>query len=317
MKSETLLLVQGLTLSYASQSVLYDVSLSVSRGEVVAVIGASGAGKSALLRALLGLVPSGARAAGKMWLDGTGWDVGRQAELGALRGRTLALVPQDPAQSLPPHRRIGALLTESLRLHRPQRDRLGREFEARRLLSEVGLDDSFLTRYPHTLSGGQGQRVLLALALAGEPQLLLADEPTSALDPVAALGVLQSLKAVARDGRAVLLVSHDLTACARVADRIVVLAGGYVVEAGPTRDVLENPIHPYVRSLIAAARALRFSEVTGIPGELEASLHDRESSGCVWHGTCPLARERCAAQRPRLESVGTRQVACHAAEDAR
>ena len=258
MTAETMLLdVRGLCVGYGSRPVLQGVDLCVGRGEVVAVVGASGAGKSALLRALLGLLPDEAHVEGQMRLDGQDRALGLPASLAALRGRTLALVPQDPAQSLPPHRPLGAILAEALRVHRPNLPRGGRRVEAVRLLHSVGLDEEYLPRFAHTLSGGQGQRALLALALAGEPTLLLADEPTSALDPVAALGVLQALRQVASLGRAVLLVSHDFAACARVADRMVVLAEGRVVESAATQVLLDRPIHPYASALVTAAQALR------------------------------------------------------------
>jgi oligopeptide/dipeptide ABC transporter ATP-binding protein len=307
-----ILRLEGFSLDYGTRRILSDLQLTVDAGEVVAVVGPSGAGKSALLRALLGLSPADARVHGTLQFAGRDYASAEDQEFRRLRGRRIGYVPQDAQASLPAHRRVGGLLKEVLLTHRAERSRDDRDQLAETLLQSVGLDASYLSRYPHALSGGQGQRVLVALALAGDPKLLLADEPTSALDPLAAASLLTLLAQPARaGGRGVLLISHDLVATARLADRIAVLAGGRLIEVGATAQVLKHPAHPTVQALIAAHPPLTGERPARWPVAPRAAPADREAKACAFAHACPKVTARCRREVPPLRPVEGRSVACH------
>jgi oligopeptide/dipeptide ABC transporter ATP-binding protein len=307
-----LLQLADFTLRYGKTPVLADLTLDVLAGEVVALVGASGAGKTALLRALLGLSPLGASAQGQLSIEGQCVDLTDEAAWQRRRGRVIGLVPQDPLTSLPAHRRVGALLDEVLRAHGPPRGPVARRAAAELLIESVGLARAHLERYPHALSGGQGQRVLIALALAASPAILLADEPSSALDPLAAAGVLTQLAEIAHGGeRAVLIVSHDLAATAQVADRVAVLAGGRLVEVGPTETVLRSPRHPYVQALLAARPPLHAPRPRGLVQAPTAAACAQPVACCPFMADCARVHERCRSEAPVLQWRGDHGVACH------
>ena len=255
--------VQGLRVSYESRAgrreVVHGVDVSVGEGEVVALVGESGSGKSTSAHALIGLLPEGGRVDGGSvaigGVDITGWS---QKRLRSVRGAQVGLVPQDPASSLDPVRPIGVQVGEILRLH-GTRDAAVRRARVLELLDRVGLDDPALRarQYPHELSGGMRQRVLIATAIALRPRLIIADEPTSALDVTVQRRILDLIDDLRREeGTSVLLVTHDLGVAADRAQRIVVLNQGRVVEQGPSSGILSSPSDPYTRQLLADAPAL-------------------------------------------------------------
>ncbi|MFF6896580.1 dipeptide ABC transporter ATP-binding protein [Streptomyces hydrogenans] len=260
---EALLTVRDLTITYATRAgpvpAVRGVDLTVHPGEVLALVGESGSGKSTTAHAVLGLLPPGARVdGGTIRYAGTDLAAADESVLRAHRGRAIGLVPQDPAVSLNPVQRVGSQVAEVLLLHGLAADRDTAHARAAELLGEAGLDRprDRARQYPHELSGGMRQRVLIAIALAARPRLLVADEPTSALDVTVQRTILDHLDTLTRTSEtAVLLITHDLGVAADRAGRVAVMARGRVVETGPTDEVLTSPRHPYTKTLLAAAPA--------------------------------------------------------------
>ncbi len=288
------------------------VSFSVGSGERVALVGESGSGKSLTALALLALAPPGVRlAGGAVLLEGT--DLLRSGEplRRRVRGRVIGLLPQEPASALNPVLSVGFQLREVLRIHRGLAGRRAREAAAR-LLEAAGLPGrEFLRAYPHQLSGGQAQRVALALALAGRPRLLVADEPTTGLDLTTQAGVLRLLARLGADGSlALLLVTHDLAVAAALADRVLVMYAGEMVETGPVDLLSRSPLHPYTRSLVAAARREPAGDPPP-PAAVAPPSPGRRPEGCRFAPRCPLARPACGAGHPPLAAAGAgRLVRC-------
>lgn len=248
----TALEVAGLAVAFGGRAVVDGVALSVEPGECVAVIGESGAGKTMLARALLGLVPSPGRVGAEtLRIGGTDARSFSERDWRSVRGRGIALVVQDALEALDPLRRVGAEVAEPLRIHGLPAD-AGR---VRELLERVSMPDAGRRAgwYPHELSGGMRQRALIASAIAATPSVLVADEATTALDATVQARVLALLRRIADDGTAVLFISHDFAAVRRVADRVLVMRAGRIVEQGTTAEVLESPREAYTRELVAAS----------------------------------------------------------------
>jgi peptide/nickel transport system ATP-binding protein len=238
-----------------NRPILRRVSLAVDVGEVHGVVGESGAGKSTIAKAILGIVPSQVKlTGGRIEFEGRDLLALSPSELRALLGRDIALVPQDPSTALNPSRRIDAQLTDGLRLKRGLSAKAAR-LRARALLEEVQIRDPerVLNSYPHQLSGGMRQRVLIAAAFALEPKLVIADEPTTALDVTVQKQILRLIRSLQeRHGTSVLFVSHDLGVVAQICDRLTVLYMGRAMEQGTTAEVLSSPRHAYTKALLAA-----------------------------------------------------------------
>ena len=294
--------------------VVRNVDLVVGEGETVGLVGESGCGKSTLVLAILGYLKSGLRV-----LEGESLFRGRnvlemdERALQGIRGGELALIPQNAGQSLTPTSRIGRQIEESVRLHTSlaKEERGARVVE---LLRQVRLPqpEKLLARYPHELSGGQQQRVAIAMALAGEPDVLLLDEPTTGLDVTTQAHVLELLRDLAAaTGTAMVYVSHDLGAIARVSDRIAVMYAGEIVLEGPARQVLKQPPHPYVRGLLLSIPRLQEAFVpASMPGR--PPLPGGAGPGCGFVDRCPMAEQRCRDERPVLEPGTAHElVRCH------
>jgi oligopeptide/dipeptide ABC transporter ATP-binding protein len=295
------------------------ISFTVESAESVALVGESGSGKTLAALALLRLLPDPpARiAAGRIVLDDRGTEVdvrGAAArDLQRVRGRLVGMVFQEPGPALNPVMTIGAQLGEVLRLHRGAgREEIRREAAA--LLSRVGIAEPMkrLGCHPYQLSGGMQQRVMIAMAIAAGPRLLIADEPTSALDVTVQAQVLALLRGLREEmGLALLLISHDLGIVAGIADRVLVMYAGRIVESAPVRALYREPRHPYTRALLAAVPRIgeRRSRLPAIAGRVPDP--GRAPSGCAFRDRCPEARGACAAEVPGLESVAPgHQVAC-------
>ncbi|WUW20658.1 ABC transporter ATP-binding protein [Streptomyces sp. NBC_01463] len=272
-----LLDVRGLCVTYRSRGrttrAVSGVDLTIAAGETVAVVGESGSGKSTTAHALLGLLPAGGRiTAGTVRFDGEDLTALGDRRLREVRGRGIALVPQDPAVSLNPVQRVGDQVAEVLLIH-GLAGRKEAAAAATGILELAGMPDPAVRarNFPHQLSGGMRQRALIAIALAGRPRLIVADEPTSALDTTVQQRILDHLQKLSREsGTAVLLISHDLAVAAARADRIIVMRGGEVVEAGPAEQVMTEPRHEYTRVLLDA--------VPGAPSRRRAKVREREAA---------------------------------------
>ena len=247
--------LSAISLRASGAPILRRVSLTVDTGEVHGLVGESGAGKSTIAKAILGIVPSQVKiTGGRIVFEGRDLLALSASELRAVLGRDITLVPQDPSTALNPSRRIDAQMTDGLRLKHGLSKKEAR-LRARALLAEVQIRDPerVLSSYPHQLSGGMRQRVLIAAAFALEPKLVIADEPTTALDVTVQKQILRLIRALQeRHGTSVLFVSHDLGVVAQICDRVSVLYMGKVVEQGGTADILQNPQHPYTQALLAA-----------------------------------------------------------------
>jgi peptide/nickel transport system ATP-binding protein len=260
-----------------------------------------------LASALLGLLPANADVRGHAVLTGSGPAVdlvdAPESELaGRVRGRRIGLVPQSAATHLTPVRTAGVQLTEAVRALRPDVGEPAALVDE--LATRVGLDRSALARYPHELSGGTAQRVAMALALAGDPDVVLADEPTTGLDRPLVHRTVDALAALAAQGRAVLMITHDLDAARRAATHLAVMYASRIVELGPARDVLTEPWHPYTAGLLRALPDAGFTPIPGHPPELTAL-----PGGCAFRPRCEVT-EQCSGD-PAPTRYGDRLVACH------
>lgn len=298
----------------APLNVLDSISLQLAPGEILGVVGESGAGKSVTGAAVMRLMTQPLRqSAGEIWFDGTRIDTLPEATMRQLRGKEIAMIFQDPLTALNPVFTVGQQLIQTIRQHLPLDQRAARA-RAAELLREVGIPsaEERLENYPHEFSGGMRQRVVIALALAGEPRLIIADEPTTALDVSIQAQIIALLVELTRTrGMGVVLITHDMGVIAEACDRVAVLYAGRLAEVGPVRDVLTAPRHPYSRGLIAAIPRVgaRLAMLPQIPGTMPRI--DALPAGCAFAPRCPFVMERCKTHRPDATvRPGGVQVAC-------
>lgn len=299
----------------ALQPILTAVSFSIGEGETVGLVGESGSGKSMTARAIARLLPPGGQATGAIAFGDRDVLTLEGRELRAYRARALGMVFQDPRAHINPVRRLGDFITESLRDDGVPSDVANER--ALRLLSEVGLSDGErrLRQFPHEMSGGMLQRVMIAAALANEPKLLLADEPTTALDVTTQAEIMAILRQLQREHRlAVLFITHDLDLAAATCDRVCVMYAGTVVEIQHATALFEAPLHPYTAALLASRPDITVRErARAIPGR-PLSLFEAPP-GCTFAPRCDFAVDACREARPELRSVGRGRVACIRAEE--
>lgn len=290
-----------------------DVSFSIAPGEVLGVVGESGAGKSITGTAIIGLLePPGRIASGEILLNGKRIDNLSYDQMRAIRGREIGAIFQDPLTSLNPLYTVGRQLTETIQTHLHLCGDAARK-RAVELLAETGIPapEKRVDQYPHQFSGGMRQRVVIALALAANPKLLIADEPTTALDVSIQAQIIQLIKKLCREhGTAVMLVTHDMGVIAETADRVAVMYAGRVAEIGPVAQVIHHPQHPYTRGLMGSipkmdADVPRLAQIDGAMPRLNAI-----PAGCAFNPRCPQVFDRCTRERPDLLPAGTTQAAC-------
>lgn len=296
--------VRGLRVTTGPLELVTGVSFSLAPGERVGLIGESGSGKSLTALAIMGLLPEGLHADGSVRLAGTASDLvsASERQLSRMRGEQMAMVFQEPMTALNPVMQVGDQVAEVIRLHGHQPDRRSASRAAIEMLSKVRLPDPEATAraYPHQLSGGQRQRIVLAIALANDPAVLLCDEPTTALDVTVQAHMLDLiLSGVTERATALLFITHDLAVVATVCERVLVMYGGRIVEAGSVRDVFTRPRHPYTRGLLDSSD-LETVDGAGrlrtIPGIVPAAGHF--PSGCVFRNRCERATQQCVQPPP-------------------
>ena len=292
---------------------LDDISFEIAPGEILGVVGESGAGKSLTGAAIIGLLdPPGRVAGGEIRFEGRRIDNLPYKDMRKVRGRSIGAIFQDPLTSLNPLDTIGQQLVETIRAHLPVSLQEARA-RAIRLLEETGIQAAGqrIDQYPHLFSGGMRQRVVIALALAAEPKLIVADEPTTALDVSIQAQIISLLKKLCKDhGAAVMLITHDMGVIAETCDRVAVMYAGRIVEIGPVHDVIHTPAHPYTAGLMGSIPAMdedreRLLQIDGAMPRLTAI-----PSGCAFNPRCAHAFERCRVERPDLLPAGATRAAC-------
>ncbi|MDZ4310551.1 MAG: ABC transporter ATP-binding protein [Cypionkella sp.] len=310
----TLLELQNVNVSIGSAQLLDGVSLKLERGQTLGLVGESGSGKSLTAMAAMGLLPliGGRVSAGAVRFDGQDLATLTDPQRRALRGRRIGFVTQNPMTALDPVQRIGAQIDVVSRLH------LGLTKSAARartldLLTQLRIPEAHAVAeaWPHQLSGGMKQRIVIAMALAGDPELIVADEPTTALDVTVQAQIIQILAALVREkGVALLLITHDMGVVAQICDRVAVLYAGRLAEEGAVAPIFAAPQHPYTKALINCIpqEGMARGTLRGIPGAVPSAR--QYPTGCRFHPRCAKATDECAAQIPPLTARGDGQAAC-------
>jgi peptide/nickel transport system ATP-binding protein len=313
----SLLDVRGLSVEYAALAgrvrAVDDVTLTLEKGSTLGIVGESGCGKSTLGFSILRMVPPPGRIiAGEIQLDGV--DLLQQSEeaMRLVRGSQISMVFQDPMTSLDPLMRVRDHFLELFRTHEVNITKEDAVSRTTKVLDSLGIGGDRIDDYPHQFSGGMRQRVMIGLALALEPKLIIADEPTTALDVIVEAQVLELLKQLKQKyGLTLILITHNIGIVAEMADTVAVMYAGEVVEVGPTVSIFENPLHPYTKGLLESAPNVMHPEhsMRPIPGTPPDLLNP--PSGCKFHPRCPRAFEPCPIREPTLMDRDSRLVSCH------
>ncbi len=289
------------------------ISFDIAPGEILGVVGESGAGKSLTGASIIGLLePPGRVASGEILLEGRRIDNLPPEQMRRVRGRQIGAIFQDPLTSLNPLYSVGRQLTETITTHLPVNQAEARE-RAIQLLRDTGIPaaEQRIDHFPHQFSGGMRQRVVIALALAAEPKLIVADEPTTALDVSIQAQIITLLKTICRErGAAVMLITHDMGVIAETCDRVAVMYAGRIAEIGPVHEVINQPAHPYTKGLMACIPDMsmdreRLHQIDGAMPRLNAIPR-----GCAYNPRCDRSFERCHEQRPDLMAAGATRAAC-------
>jgi len=313
----SLLQVKNLVVEFPSRKgtlrALDNVSFEIAPGEILGVVGESGAGKSLTGASIIGLLePPGRVGGGEILLEGQRIDNLPQAQMRTIRGRKIGAIFQDPLTSLNPLYSVGRQLIETITTHLPLNQEQARE-RAIQLLKDTGIPaaEQRIDHYPHQFSGGMRQRVVIALALAAEPKLIVADEPTTALDVSIQAQIITLLKTICKErGAAVMLITHDMGVIAETCDRVAVMYAGRVAEIGPVHDVINRPSHPYTAGLMACIPDMsqdreNLHQIDGAMPRLNAI-----PQGCAFNPRCTRTIAKCTQQRPDLMEAGNTHAAC-------
>lgn len=314
---ESALNIEGLQVSFFTDEgrvrAVTGASLTLARGETLGLVGESGCGKSVLAMSVLRLIPDppGRVEGGRILFRGQDLLRVPAAELRAVRGKAVSMIFQEPATALSPLHRIGAQLVEAQRFH-GVRSRAAARAAAAEWLHRVGIPDPAegLRAWPHQLSGGMLQRVMIAMALMLDPEVLIADEPTTALDVTIQAQILDLLRALKKQESAVLLITHNMGVIREMCSRVAVMYAGEIVETGGVDELFARPLHPYTEALLRSMPELGApgSRLPAIPGQVPSPL--QFPAGCRFHDRCPCAVERCRREHPELERVGERAARC-------
>ena len=317
--SETILKVEDLKTSFMTSSgevqAVRGVSFEVHKGEILGIVGESGSGKSVTSMSILRLLADTARIKnGKIEFEGTDLTKVSDKQMREIRGQKIAMVFQDPMSSLNPLIPVGKQVAEMIHVHHPEMKRDELQAATLELFREVRIPEAEkrLKSYPHEFSGGMRQRVMIAMALANHPDLLIADEPTTALDVTIQHQILKQMRSLQEEyGTSIIFITHDLGVVAELCDRVVVLYGGLVMEEAEINDLFENPLHPYTMGLLASKPGLtkdkceRLQSNPGSPPDMT-----KPPKGCPFASRCQFARNICAAECPPFVQVGSRQARC-------
>lgn len=307
--------IKNLTVEYKTRGGIVravdDVSLDIRRGEILGLVGESGCGKSTFGKALLRLHDGPASiSGGELWFDGRDLMKLPIREMPAIRGAEIGMVFQDPMTSLNPVQSIMEHLTETIRSHEPQTSEAAAHTRAEELVERLGIRHERLKEYPHQMSGGMRQRVMISLALALRAKLVIADEPTTSLDVIVEAKFLDLLKELQQEfGLTILLITHNIGVVAEVCDRVAVMYAAKMAEVGSAEDVFANPKHPYTQGLLNSVPNIKMDEgeLYKMGGEPPSLLHP--PTGCRFHPRCPFAMDICSQKEPLFESVAGDQLA--------
>ncbi|HHW29386.1 MAG TPA: ATP-binding cassette domain-containing protein, partial [Syntrophomonadaceae bacterium] len=295
--------IKNLKVSYNGLNILKGVNLTLNKGDSLAVIGETGAGKTTLALSIMGLIDG--HCTGEILYQGINLLALAEEELRLLRGRKIAMVFQDVEAALHPLYTIRQQIMETILVH-GEKDRDFAAEHTRQLLAQVGLDQRRADSYPHQLSGGEKQKALICIALANDPDVLILDEPTAALDALTKLEIITVLKEAAHD-RITLVITHDIDAAAKLSEKVAVMYAGRILELGPTKELLENPMHPYTRGLLRSYPNMTTTkDLQGIPGKMSHKVE-----GCPFNSRCTQRIEICEQEVPELQEKGSRCLACH------
>ena len=313
---ETILEIKDLTvhfpISIGTVRAVEDVNLTLERGEVMGLVGESGCGKSTLGFSILRLLrPPGKIVRGRILYHGK--DIVRMSEreILSLRGSKIAMIFQDPLTSLNPLFRIDDQFTETLLTHEKELDRKAAFERAEKMLESLGISQERLLEYPHQMSGGMRQRIMIGMGLILNPDLLIADEPTTSLDVIVEAQFLDLLNDLRKQyDLTILLITHNLGVVGQLADRIAVMYGGTIAEIGQAQEIFEDPLHPYTQGLLSSIPNIKLDQpkLATMPGSPPDLVNP--PSGCVFHTRCPRAMEICRGERPEIYKKDGRLVTC-------
>lgn len=309
------LCIENLTVTFetdrGSVNAVDDVSFSLQKGEILGIAGESGSGKSTIASSILGLVHP---VSGRILFDNRNLLSLSEKEMDEIRGCHISLIGQDPSSSLNPFRRIAPQITDVLRAHRKMKKSEAEE-KAIEMLSRAGMQvpEKVMKAYPHQLSGGMKQRVMIAMALSQGAEILIADEPTSSLDVTIQAQIITLLKKLNKEfGTSIIFISHNLEVLETLADRIIIMYSGRIAEIANTEALFSTPLHPYTEALLAASPK-PFKIPKPISGIMERNKGDVK--GCLFSARCPRKTEKCILEKPPLAKLGERYLACWEAKD--